>query len=129
MNENSCPHWGQKPSWRPGLPSRLRPISVPHLEQVRLSSGTDGLGLIALPASTGGAGGTRVRPAPSRAARIRCDPVRVRRVDAVACVARAEPNAVDCTLLAEVATETSLSGPSQLSTTGFESAAVPQMSQ
>jgi hypothetical protein len=54
-------------------------------------------------------------------------------VDDVACVARAEPKAVDCTLLAEVATETSPDSGSppvvELVETGFESAAVPQMSQ
>jgi hypothetical protein len=113
------------------LPSRLRPIAVPHLEQVRLSSGTCGLGLIAFAASTGGAGGTRVRPAPRRAARIRCDPVRVRRVANVAWLARAEPNAVDCTLLAEVATETSPASGSApvLDAAGAESAAEPQTSQ
>ena len=106
VNENSWPHWGQKPSVRPGWPSMLRPIGLPHLEQVRLSSGTCGSGLIALLASTGGAGGTTVRPAPRRAARTRWEPERVRRVEVVPVdAASREPIAADCTRLAEVATE------------------------
>src|SRR5689334_21923737 len=86
----------------------LRPIALPHLEQVRLSSGTSGCGLIALLASTVGAGGSVVRPAPRRAARTRWEPVRVRRVEDVPDDwASREPIAADCTRLAEVATDAS----------------------
>ena len=107
MKEYSWPHWGQNPSVRPGTPSRLRPIALPHLEQLRLDSGTSGWGLIAFDGSTGGAGGTLVRPAPIRAARSRCEPERARRVAREPAAARSEPKAADCTRLAEVATDTS----------------------
>ena len=75
-------------------------------------------------------GGTLVRPAPSRAARIRWDPVRVRRVASVPCVARSDPKAADCTLLADVATESPPdNGWASVATVDGESAAIPQVSQ
>ena len=107
-NENSWPHCGQSPG-APGTAVDAAPDGLPHLEQVRLSSGTCGSGLIALLASTGGAGGTTVSPAPNWAARTRCEPVRVRRVAVVPpdCRSR-EPMAAEPTRLDEVATDTSL---------------------
>ena len=41
-NEYGVRHFGQKPSVRPGLPSRARPTGAPHDEQKRFSSGTAG---------------------------------------------------------------------------------------
>jgi hypothetical protein len=83
--------------------------------------------MIAFPASTAGAGGTTVRPAPSRAARIRWEPVRRRRV-AVVPPARFEPIAADWTLLADVADETAVETGSA-STAAPVPAGEPQTSQ
>ena len=94
MKENSWPHVGQKPSVRPGRPSLLRPTGLPHLAQVRLSSGTSGFFITTLAASTSGTGGIVVRPAPSRAERSRWDDDRTRWVAPVP-LARCEPMAAD----------------------------------
>src|SRR5689334_16203390 len=109
----------------------LRPTLLPHLAQLRLSSGTSACAMIAFAASTGGAGGTVVRPAPSRAARIRCDPVRVRRVEPVPEPARLEPMAADSTRLDEVATEPAAweTGSASRAAAPGASAGVPQTSQ
>ena len=40
VNENGVRHFGQKPSVRPGRPSRERPTGAPQMEQKRLSSAT-----------------------------------------------------------------------------------------
>ena len=53
-------HLGQKPSVRPGWPSRDRPTGLPQFGQKRLSSGTCGLTMIACAASIAGLGGTVV---------------------------------------------------------------------
>jgi hypothetical protein len=97
------------------------------LEQVRFSSGTSGWATIAFAASTAAAGGTTVRPAPSRAARIRWEPVRERRV-AVVPPARLEPIAADCTLLADVDDEIAVETGS-VSTTAAAAAGEPHTSQ
>ncbi len=121
---------------RPGLPSRLRPIGDPHFEQDRFASGTCASFIRTALGSTRGAGGTLVRPAPIRAERRRCDPVRVRRVEELPDdAARAEPNAAVPTRLEEVTAETVSSGaPSPapapaVAGVGPESAAMPQVSQ
>jgi hypothetical protein len=62
---------------------------------VRFSSGTTGFFMIACSGSTDGAGGTRVRPAPSRADRSRWDPEWTRRVTVEPPVSRCEPSAVE----------------------------------
>ncbi len=71
VKEKALPHFGQKPSVRPGCPSRDRPTGEPQFGQFRFSSGTCGFFMIAWAASITGAGGTRVSPAPSRADRSR----------------------------------------------------------
>ncbi len=139
MNENPWPHCGQNPSVRPGLPSRLRPIFDPHLEQDRLSSGTCASFMRTALGSTSGAGGTLVSPAPIRAERRRCEPLRVRRVDDDPdVIARAEPKAAVPTRLDEVTAETVSRGapspaaappPGAPAGAGPESAAMPQVSQ
>ena len=58
------PHLRQKPSVRPGFPSRPRPTGSPQLEQNRLRSGTCGLAMIAVIGSLYGTGGTSISPAP-----------------------------------------------------------------
>jgi hypothetical protein len=100
VNENGLRHFGQKPSVRPGRPSRARPTGAPQEGQDRLFSGTSGFRMITFDASTVGAGGTRVRPAPSRAARSRVDPEWVRRVVVEPLRrARCEPSAVELSRL------------------------------
>ncbi|GIG23106.1 hypothetical protein Cch01nite_38300 [Cellulomonas chitinilytica] len=88
------PHCGQNPSVRPGAPSRPRPTFAPHAGQNRFASGTCGSAITEPSGSGTGAGGTVVRPAPSRAPRSRVDEVPTRRVvlDPVAAV-RADPSA------------------------------------
>src|SRR6478672_1146325 len=78
VKEKAWPHAGQKPSARPGRPSLLRPTGLPHLAQLRLSSGTSGFFRTTLDGSTRGIGGMVVRPAPSRADRSRWDDERTR---------------------------------------------------
>jgi hypothetical protein len=80
VNENGVRHCGQKPSARPGRPSRDRPTGDPQLGQNRRSSGTCGSRIIAFSGSIVGAGGTVVSPAPSRAPRSRVDDVPTLRV-------------------------------------------------
>ena len=76
-NENGLPHLGQKPSVRPGRPSRERPTGAPQLGQNRRSSGTFGF-ISTAAGSTAGTGGMAMRPAPSRAPRRRVDDVPTR---------------------------------------------------
>ena len=96
MNENGLRHLGQKPSVRPGCPSRDRPTGDSQLGQLRRSSGTIGCSRIARAASTAGTAGIEVSPAPSRAPRRRVDEVPTRRVILVPVAAvRAEPRAVE----------------------------------
>src|SRR6478672_6881079 len=64
VNEYGARHFGQKPSVRPGFPSRDRPTGEPHDEQNRFSSGTDGFSSTAERGSATGAAGTLVIPAP-----------------------------------------------------------------
>ena len=100
VNENGLRHFGQKPSVRPGWPSRERPTGDSQTGQLRRSSGTIGFFMIALEASTAGTGGIEVRPAPSRAPRNRVEEVPTRRVILVPpAAARAEPSAVDASRL------------------------------
>ena len=80
VKENGLRQSGQKPSVRPGWPSRERPTGEPQDGQVRRSSGTIGFFMIAFAASTAGTGGIEVSPAPSRAPRRRVDDVPSRRV-------------------------------------------------
>ena len=95
VKENGLRQVGQKPSVRPGWPSRERPTGDPHDGQVRRSSGTIGSLRTAPAASTAGTGGTVVRPAPSRAPRSRVEDVPTRRVTLLpSAPARAEPSAV-----------------------------------
>ena len=56
--------------------------------------------MVAVGGCTGGAGGTVVRPAPRRAARTRCEPVRVGRVELDP--ARLDPIAAEATRFEEV---------------------------
>ena len=87
--------FGQKPSVRPGWPSRDRPTGDPHDGQFRRSSGTIGSFRTPPAASTAGTGGIEVRPAPSRAPRSRVEEVPTRRVTLLpSAPARAEPSAV-----------------------------------
>src|SRR5256885_5446977 len=55
VKENGVRQFGQKPSGRPGRPSRERPTGLPHLAQNRRSSGTWGATRMALLGSIGGA--------------------------------------------------------------------------
>ncbi len=55
----------QKPSVRPGLPSRLRPTGSPHVQK-RFDSGTLGSSSTAAAGSGLGIGSISTRPAPSR---------------------------------------------------------------
>ncbi len=71
---------GQKPSVRPGWPSRERPTGDPQDGHVRRSSGTIGFFMTAFEASMAGTGGIEVIPAPSRAPRRRVEDVPSRRV-------------------------------------------------
>src|SRR5215467_6041822 len=66
MNEYCCRHLLQKPASRPGRSSLLRPTSVPHLPQKRLSSATIGSDMMAAEGSSIGIGGTLTSPAPMR---------------------------------------------------------------
>ena len=75
VNENGVRHCGQKPSERPGRPSRERPTGAPQLEQKRRFSGTLGSASTAFAGSSGGTDGIVVRPAPSRAPRSRVEEV------------------------------------------------------
>ena len=78
-------HFGQKPSVRPGWPSRLRPTAAPQLAQNRLSSATSGSAMMTERGSGTGADGTEVMPAPRRWDWVRVEPRRrVGRVDAAA---------------------------------------------
>src|SRR6476469_6840970 len=52
LNENGLRHCAQKPSVRPGWPSRERPTAAPQEGQTRLSSGTRGSLRIAFAAPT-----------------------------------------------------------------------------
>src|SRR6478609_11162362 len=100
VNEKGQRQVGQKPSVRPGWPSRERPTGDPQDGQVRRSSGTIGFSSTALAASTAGTGGMEVRPAPRRAPRSLVDDVPTRRVTLLPpAVARAEPSAVDASWL------------------------------
>jgi hypothetical protein len=47
VKENALPHFGQKPSVRPGWPSRDRPTGEPQFGQFRFSSATRGSFMIA----------------------------------------------------------------------------------
>src|SRR3954469_17291001 len=93
-NENGVPHWVQKPSGRPGSPSRPRPTGVlqSELPQNRWPSGTCGSVRIALAGLPRGTGGTATTPAPSlpRVPAVLDDPVRAdpreRGVDAIGAV-------------------------------------------
>ena len=90
------PHLGQKPSARPGRPSRERPTGEPQFGQKRFSSGICGFFMIARDASISGAGGTRVSPAPRRAERSRDESECTRLVILEpAAVNRLEPSAVE----------------------------------
>src|SRR5689334_14173473 len=71
MNEKGVRHWAQKPSVRPGLPSRDLPTGAPHFGQNRRSSGTIGFTRMAWLGSSAGTEGIVVSPAPSRAPRSR----------------------------------------------------------
>src|SRR5215813_5758360 len=66
MNEYCCRHLLQNPASRPGRSSLLRPTSVPHLPQNRLSSATIGSDMMAAEGSSIGIGGTLTSPAPMR---------------------------------------------------------------
>ena len=95
VKEKGLRQAGQKPSVRPGWPSRERPTGDPHDGQVRRSSGTIGSLRTAPAASIAGTGGIVVRPAPRRAPRSRVDDVPTRRVTLLpSAPARAEPSAV-----------------------------------
>ena len=102
--------------------------------QVRLSSGTCGFFMIAWAASISGAGGTRVRPAPSRAERSRWEPDCTRRVIVLPlATARREPRAVEVSrldpwVIVEAAPAPSPSGPSSAAAAGAP-AGLPQTSQ
>src|SRR3954471_23392407 len=67
-NEYGFPHDVQKPSVRPGCPSRERPTGWPHSElpQNLWPSGTCGSVRIALAGLPRGMGGTATTPAPRR---------------------------------------------------------------
>src|SRR3954469_25728857 len=67
-NEYRVPHWVQKPSTRPGLPSPLRPTGLPQsvLPQNRLLSGTLGSVRMAAAGSPFGIRGIETTPAPRR---------------------------------------------------------------
>jgi hypothetical protein len=88
--------------------------------------------MIAAAASTTGAGGTRVRPAPSRADRSRCDPDCTRRVILLPLAeARREPSAAESSRLEPVRVETGpAASPTGVSAAaGAVSAGLPQTSQ
>ncbi len=100
VNEKGLRQLGQKPSVRPGWPSRERPTAEPQFGQMRRSSGTIGSLSTAFAASTAGTGGMDVIPAPSRAPRRRVDDVPTRRVTLLPpTVARADPSAVEASWL------------------------------
>src|SRR5215472_2680864 len=63
--ENGVPQCRQKPSVRPGRPSRGWPTSCPQFPQNRRFSGTSGLARTADAGSRAGTGGTSTSPAPS----------------------------------------------------------------
>src|SRR4051812_19343881 len=77
MNEKRVPSLGQKPSSRPGRPSRPRPTGWPQRLQNRLCSATCGSARSAVAGSTRGTAGTSTSPAPSR---LRIDELDVRLV-------------------------------------------------
>src|SRR5690242_2378553 len=62
--EKAVRHLRQKPSVRPGLPSRPRPTGALQFEQNRFPSGTCGLTMISVIGSLAGTGGTSISPAP-----------------------------------------------------------------
>src|SRR5262245_24659400 len=64
--ENGVPSLGQKPSMRPGRPSRVRPTASPHLAQKRRSSGSTGSGSTRPAGSATSAGSIETSPAPRR---------------------------------------------------------------
>ena len=66
VNENGRPQLLQKPSVRPGLPSRERPTCSSQLAQNRFDSGTLGSVRTASSGSGRGTGSISTRPAPSR---------------------------------------------------------------
>src|SRR6476469_8142193 len=72
LNENGAPHLRQKPSSRPGFPSRDRPTGSPQRAQKRQFSATSGVAMIAVDGSLDGAAGRSLSPAPSW---LRADPV------------------------------------------------------
>jgi hypothetical protein len=148
VKENGLRQVGQKPSVRPGWPSRERPTAAPQFGQVRRSSGTIGFFSTALAASTAGTAGMDVSPAPRRAPRSRVDDVPTRRVTLLpAAVARADPSAVDASWLeardtvdgdwampaGDVATETPVgegaAAPRAAGTDGAAGPGVPHTSQ
>src|SRR3954447_21170023 len=143
VKENGVRQCGQKPSARPGRPSRERPTGLPHLEQNRRSSGTWGSTRTGLLGSIGGAllgamGGTLgivVSPAPSRAPRNRMDDVPILRVVREP-PARTEPSGVLASRFEEVildrvdAAAVAESGESAWAgTTGAAPSGVPQTLQ
>ena len=65
MNEKGVPSFGQKPSVRPGRPSRLRPTGSLQWAQNRLSSGICGSASTIDAGSGTVAAGIVTRPAPS----------------------------------------------------------------
>ncbi len=96
-----------------------------------MSSGTSGLALIALVGSIGGAGGTVVSPAPMRAARSRCEPLRACLVETDSPPTRAEPKRAEATREDDVRVETpSCAAPGRRLGRAAEAApAMPQVSQ
>ncbi|GAA1996084.1 hypothetical protein GCM10009838_71350 [Catenulispora subtropica] len=125
-------HLRQKPSVRPGLPSRPRPTGSPQFEQYRLFSGTCGSTMIADIGSLYGTGGTSISPAPRlprrerpvlppREPRVRLDTEAELRLDTDVDEVRLVPVRVDCDVRTEGAPAA-----------GFcpaGAAAVPQVSQ
>src|SRR5450755_3129760 len=65
-NENGAPHLRQKPSGRPGSPSRARPTGASQRPQKRRLSGTDGAARTAADGSRDSMEGISTKPAPSR---------------------------------------------------------------
>src|SRR6478752_6331732 len=65
LNENGAPHLRQKPSSRPGVPSRDRPTGSLQRAQKRRFSATSGVAMIAVEGSRDGAAGRSMIPAPS----------------------------------------------------------------
>src|SRR4051794_34262094 len=130
---NGVRQCGQKPSARPGRPSRERPTGLPHLEQKRRSSGTRGSARIALLGSIAGTLGIVGRPAPRRAPRSRVDEVPTLRV-VLEPPARTDPSGVLASRFEDVMRDrldaAGESGESPCTgTTGAAPAGVPQTLQ